>query len=154
MSVDLLNKLRGTPPGGVGELRIIKAVTSDPYPITFVMQGTNTALDADIFTIPLSAYPICEGDTFFVLPIAGSDKQRWGIISKVNNVNATGVMTSATSCQVNGIGRPYTSSDLLIPPYVASSGNTGARALRAGDRVVLFPVAVDGAIKYAVANYY
>ena len=154
MNADFLKMLRGDTPNNIGELRVIKAVTSDPYPITFVMQGTETALDADIFTIPLCAYPICEGDTFYVLPIAGSDKQRWGIVEKINNTNATGVMTSATSCQVKGIGRPYTSSELLIPPYVASSNGTGARALRAGDRVILFPVAVNGTVKYAVANYY
>ena len=56
------------------------------------MQGTETALDADIFTIPLCAYPICEGDTFYVLPIAGSDKQRWGIVEKINNTMKTKIV--------------------------------------------------------------
>lgn len=158
MSVDTLNKLRGKPPRGIGELRIARVVTSDPDPVTFVMEGTETALDASIFTIPCSVYPICKGDTFYVLPIAGSDNQRWGIISKINGTNAVGTMTSASACQVPGIGRPYTASELLLPPYIADNGNlhTGGytRPLKAGDRVILFPVVIDGVVKYAVANHY
>lgn len=164
MPTDVLKQIRGTPTPGVGELRIATAVTCDPDPTTFVLNGTEIALDASVFTIPISVYPICKGDTFYVLPVAGSDKQHWGIIGKVNNTNAVGVMTSATACQVQGIGRAYTAADLLIPPYVAidgnfSNGNThnhGAftRPLKAGDRVILYPVAVGGAVKYAIANYY
>lgn len=164
MPTDILKQIRGTPTQGVGELRIATAVTCDPDPTTFVLNGTEIALDASVFTIPIAVYPICKGDTFYVLPIAGSDKQRWGIIEKVNNVNAVGTMTSATTCQVKGIGRAYTAADLLIPPYVAIDGNYNGgvthshgpftRPLKTGDRVILYPVAVDGVIKYAIANYY
>lgn len=164
MPTDVLKIMRGKPTPGVGELRILKAVTTDPDPITFVMQGTEQALDANLFTIPLSVYPICKGDTFYALPLAGSDSQRWGITAKINNTNAVGVMTGATTCQVPGIGRAYTVNDLLIPPYVAIDGNISngtyhshgefTRPLKAGDRVILYPVAIDGAVKYAIANYY
>ena len=156
-NADLLKILRGNGGKGVGELRTAQAVTTDPDPVTFIVEGTDIALDADIFTIPLSVYPICKGDTFYVLPIAGSDNQRWGIISKINNTNAVGTMTGASSCRVTGIGRDYTANDLIIPPYVAKSGSqttSYTRPLQTGDRVILFPVAVNGVIKYAIANYY
>lgn len=164
MPTDLLKIVRGKDVPGIGELRTVKVATTDPDPVTFVMQGTEQALDADIFTIPLSVYPICKGDTFYVMPIAGSNKQRWGIITKINNTNAVGTMTGATSCQVEGIGRPYTAADLLIPPFIAIDGNlsngnyhshgTFTRPLQAGDKVILYPVAVGGTVKYAIANYY
>lgn len=164
MSLDVLKLLRGELPQGLGELCIAQAATTDPDPLTFVVQGADHALDADIFTIPLGVYPICKDDTFYILPLSGSDGQRWGILSKINNTNVVGIMTSATTCQVTGIGREYDADDLLIPPYVAVNGNlesgdthshgTFTRPLQAGDRVTLFPVAVDGAVKYAIANYF
>lgn len=164
MPTDVLKMLRGEQTPGVGELRTVRVATTDPDPVTFVMQGTEQALDATVFTIPLAMYPICKGDTFYVLPIAGSNGQRWGIVTKINNTNAVGVMTGATTCQVEGIGRPFTADELLLPPYVAIDGNLSngtyhshgafTRPLKSGDRVILYPVAVRGVIKYAVANYY
>lgn len=164
MPTDVLKMIRGEQAQGIGELRTVRVATTDPDPVTFVMQGTEQALDATVFTIPLTVYPICKGDTFYVLPLAGSGSQRWGIVTKINNTNAVGIMTSATTCQVEGIGRPFTADELLIPPYIAVDGHfingnyhshdTFTRPLKAGDRVILYPIAVKGAIKYAIANYY
>lgn len=156
-AVDLLKLLRGQDGkngarGASGGLRIVRTVTTDPSPITFVFEGTNLALDLAIFELPLNLYPICAGDKFLASPLVGGTAQRWGILSKVNNGFAVGTMLSATSCQVEGIGRPYTSADLLIPPWIADSGSS--RKLRAGDTVVLIPTKSGKKIKYAITNYY
>lgn len=155
-AVDLLKLLRGQNgkdgANGYGGLRIVKAVTTDPSPITFVFEGTSLALDIDVFEVPISVYPVCAGDKFLASPLIGSSANRWGILAKINNGAAVGSMLSATSCQVPGIGRPYTSADLLIPPWVADSG--ASRKLKAGDQVVLLPTKVGGKIKYAILEHF
>ncbi|MEG1083985.1 MAG: hypothetical protein RSE04_06045 [Hydrogenoanaerobacterium sp.] len=156
-AVDILKLLRGQDGkngtrGSSGSLRIVRAVTTDPSPVTFVFEGTSLALDIAIFEMPISLYPICAGDKFLASPLVGNNAQRWGIVSKINNGFAVGKMLSATSCKVEGIGRPYTSADLLIPPYVADSGS--CRKLKAGDKVVLIPTKAGNKVKYAITNYY
>lgn len=156
-AVDLLKLLRGqngknSAGGSGGGLRIVRAVTTDPSPVTFVFEGTSLALDIAVFEMPISLYPVCAGDKFLASPLIGNNTQRWGIVSKINNGFAVGKMLSATSCQVEGIGRPYTSTDLLIPPWVADSGSS--RKLKAGDTVVLVPVKAGGKVMYAISNYY
>lgn len=155
-AVDLLKLLRGKNGAdgadGYGGLRVVKAVTTDPSPVTFVFEGTSLALDMEVFEVPVSVYPICSGDKFLASPIIGSGTNRWGITTKLSNAAVVGTMVSATSCTVPGIGRPYTSADLLIPPWVADSGSS--RKLRAGDKVLLVPTKDGGKIKYAVTQYF
>lgn len=156
-AVDLLKLLRGKngkdgASGGHSGLRTVKAVTTDPSPVTFVFEGTSLALDIDVFEVPINVYPICAGDTFLASPLVGDSTNRWGIVAKINNGYATGTMLSPTSCQVPGVGRPYSSADLLIPPWVADSGSS--RPLKAGDTVLLFPTKVGNSVKYAIAYYF
>ena len=155
-SVELLKLLRGKNgadgANGYGGLRIVKAATTDPSPVTFVFEGTSIALDMAVFEVPVSVYPICAGDTFLASPMIGSGTNRWGIVTKVNNAAAIGTMVSGTSCTVPGIGRTYTSADLLIPPWVADSG--ACRKLKAGDTVLLVPTKSGSKIKYAITQYF
>lgn len=157
-AVDLLKLLRNgnskTNVGGAGDgLRIIRAVTTDPNPVTFVFEGTELALDIEIFEIPINLYPVCTGDRFLTGPIVGHDNQRWGVITKLNKGFVTGTMQSATTCKVDGIGRTYTSADLLIPSYVPED-IYGNRNLKAGDTVILLPTLVGNKVKYAILEHY
>ena len=158
---DFLQVIRGTSNNG-GGLYVARAATSDPSPVTFVIQGSDQAIDASLFVIPVNVYPICVGDEFYTMPISGSDKQRWGIISKINGANVIGTMASATSCVVSGYGRMLTASDLIVPPFVsideefnaADDHKEATRALQAGDHVVLVPFRTGNRVMYAVTNYY
>lgn len=157
-AVDLLKLLRGNngKDGVSGEnngLRIIRTVTTDPNPVTFVFEGTSLALDIDVFEIPINLYPICAGDRFLTSPIVGHNTQRWGVISKINKGFVTGTMQSGTTCKVDGIGRTYTSADLLIPSYVPED-IYGNRSLKNGDTVVLLPTLVGSKVKYAILEHY
>lgn len=152
-AVDLLKLLRGkNGTNGYGGLRIVNAVTTDPNPVTFVFEGTSLALDIDVFEVPISVYPVCAGDKFLASALIGNNTNRWGILAKINNGAAVGSMISSTTCQVPGIGRPYTSADLLIPPWVADNG--ASRKLKSGDQVVLLPTKVGGKIKYAILEHF
>lgn len=159
-AVDLLKLLRGNGKSGgtasyggsvITGLRIIRAVTTDPNPITFVFEGTELALDLGVFEVPISLYPIRVGDKFFTYPIVGDNTQRWAVVEKINGGAVVGTMQSATTCQVNGIGRAYTSADLIVPAFVPIDSDA-TRPLQAGDSVLLLPVLVGTAIKYAITQ--
>jgi len=149
-AVQLLKLLRGGPKNGktTGGIRIIKAVTTDPNPITFVFEGTSVALDLAIFEVPVNLYPICKNDKFLASPLIGDNMNRWGVTSCISRGYIVGTMTSATQCQVEGIGRAYTSADLILPSFVPADG--AVRPLKAGDTVSLLPVNTGGKIKYIV----
>lgn len=143
-AVDLLKLLRnerstdGANSFG-GGLRIARCVTSDPSPVTFVLEGTELALDIDVFEVPLMLYPVCVGDRFLVSHLIGRNTQRWGIVSRLNRGYTLGTMTEYNQCQVVGIGRPYLNKELLIPSGIDK-----------GDTVILLPYKIDTSIKYAV----
>lgn len=134
-----------SPSGGI---RVVRAVTTDPNPLTFVFEGTQLAIDSAVFEIPLSFYPICKNDKFLSAPLVGGNTNRWVLLEKVNNASPIAKMLSASTCQVEGIGRPYGSADLILPSGVPADGQV--RALKAGDTVCLLPVKQGGALKYAV----
>jgi hypothetical protein len=126
-------------------------------------------------------YPLRAGDTFLAFPIIGVESsQRWGFIQKITGGAVLATMTGAASCQVEGIGRQYGASDLILPTYVISDGHPGTetayhdmdedynsqvehlspiflrgefqtlRPLKAGDVVTLSPTLSGGKIKYVV----
>jgi hypothetical protein len=64
-------------------LRIVNVVTTAPHPVTFVFEGTQLALDINMFILANTCYPINSGDRFFALPIVGDSYNRWGLIGKV-----------------------------------------------------------------------
>lgn len=173
-AVDLLNKIRG-PQGGQG-LRIIKVVTTEPAPVTFVFEGSNKqAIDLDIFEIPVACYPLKKGDRLFVYPLIGEGaSQRWGAVENLNGGLAMATMQSATSLKIDGVDAVYGADRLIIPPYfavkqadsTATNAVTAAwepdpekhpdviRPLKAGDRVAIAPTWNDGQLKYVVINKY
>jgi hypothetical protein len=64
-------------------LYIVKV--SSASPVTFTFEGSNLALDQDLFEIPTDYQPLSKGQRFFTLPILGHyDSQRWGLIQKIN----------------------------------------------------------------------
>lgn len=82
-AVALLKLLRGKP-GEAPGVRIVEIKTSAPAPVTMVFQGTNLALDLDIFEVPASFQPVQKGQKFFALPIVGGGAApRWGLIQKI-----------------------------------------------------------------------
>lgn len=176
-TVDILKIIRGAK--DQAGLKIVKINTTDPDPITLVFEGTPLPLDLDIFEIPVSCYPLRKGDRLLAFPLVGQENgQRWAIITKLNGGVVMATMTGATSCQVVGIGRPYTAQDLIIPPYFAVSDEykvyedsytakptdppylvyTDIRPLGAGDKVGLAPTYVmEGEvmkIKYVIIERY
>lgn len=64
-------------------LYIVKVNTTSP--VTFTFEGSNLALDGDLFEIPKDFQPLTVGARFFVLPILGQyESQRWGLLQKIN----------------------------------------------------------------------
>lgn len=140
-SVDLLKLFKGDEKGT--GLRIAKAVTAEPDPLTFIFEGTKRAIDPEIFEIPINLYPIKKGDRFISYPILGTGAaSRWALIQKINGcmVNLA-TMQGPTSLIIDGIAKTYTAGDLVLP-----SG------LLEGDRVAVAAVYDSGQVKYAVLN--
>jgi|GEM_PF-1592265 len=52
-------------PGMTMGLRIVSVRTAEPDDITLVMQGTNLALDLDVFEVPVEFYPLRPGDVMW-----------------------------------------------------------------------------------------
>ena len=115
-TVDLLNLMRGPKDTALG-LHIVTINTTDPAPITFLLEGTPKPLGLSLFEVPVGCYPLRKGDRFLAFPLLRKGaSQRWGVIQKLNGGVTLATMTGATSCQVEGIGRQYTAPDLIIPP--------------------------------------
>lgn len=80
-STALLKLLRGRQEKG--GLYIVKV--SSASPLTFTFEGSDLALDQDLFEIPKDYQPPSKGDRFFTLPILGNyESQRWGLLQKIN----------------------------------------------------------------------
>lgn len=146
-SVDLMALIRGkkSPAGlqtsdDVTGFKILRVATSEPDPFTFVFEGTQQALDFELFEIPVNCYPLAVGDRFLVFPIAGHG-MRWAVFSKLNQGTPVARVISTKELQVEGIGRTYGAADLIYPP-----GGT----LPTGKYVSLQPTYVGGKIKYVV----
>jgi len=143
-SVDILKLMRGdkSTPG----LKIVKVNTTDPFPLTFLFEGTKLALDAPIFEIPVAFYPFKEGDRLLAYQMVGKGaSQRWGLIQKLNSGVIFATMVNANSLTIDGISHTYNSSDLIIPT---------AFSLIAGNRVSLLPTWDAGKVKYVIIQKY
>lgn len=173
-NVRLLQVMRGPKPEDPG-LKIIKVVTTDPHPLTFVFEGTEQALDLDLFEIPVGCYPLRKDDRLLVFPlVAQIDGMRWAAIEKINGGITMATMTAPTSLKIEGIEKTYTAADLIIPPYFAVNNETESvtepqgttsgpylkgnalniRPLKAGDQVSLGPTLVGEDIKYVILERY
>lgn len=163
-TVDLLATIRGQQKKNQGGLKVIKVQTTEPNAITFTFEGSTQALDLDIFEIPVSCYPLRRNDRLLVYPIVGDENsQRWAAIEKINGGAVTmATMQSSSSLRISGIDKTYTSSDLIIPPYLAVGNSTSngylvgsnIRPLQNGDRVSIAPVIDGGRIKYVILERY
>lgn len=148
-SVDLMALIRkGKDPGGTttqddtSGFKILRVVTSEPAPYTFVFEGTQQALDFELFEIPVSCYPLAVGDRFLVFPIVGQG-MRWAVFSKLNQGTPVAAVISTTELQVEGIGRTYGAADLVYPE---------GGSLPIGKYVSLQPTYVGGRVKYVVVE--
>lgn len=152
--VRLLKAMRGPQAQDVA-LKVIKVVSTDPNPITFVFEGSSQALDLDIFEVPVSMYPLRKGDRLLVLKLVGSDTDglRWAALAKINGGVTLATMQSTSSLKVAGIEKTYGASDLVIPPYVVGE-NGNPRPLKAGDTVSITPTLSGGRIKYVILERY
>ena len=65
-SVDALKMIRGgsNRDSELEGIHILQATAAEPNPVKFKILGTELNVDAEMFDIPVSVYPICKGDTF------------------------------------------------------------------------------------------
>lgn len=141
-SVDALRTVRGTGDKDpvLEGIHILQVTTAEPNPVTFKIIGTELSVDAGMFDIPVSVYPICKGDTFLAYPLVGAEHQRWAILQKLNGSGRTGTMTDGNSCRVDGVAVIYSGDKIKAP-----------RSAVAGDRVAVIPYGEPGNVKYALA---
>lgn len=101
--VDLLRLLRDgkRKPKEALALHIVTVKTAAPNPVTLTFEGTNNALDIDIFEVPSSFQPLPKGAKYFVLPLVGSSAMRWGLVARLDSPGATGSFTTNDSKTVN-----------------------------------------------------
>lgn len=122
-AVDLLSTMRGTPKQ-VG-LKIINCQTTDPAPITFIFEGTQQALDLEIFEVPVDFYPLRKNDRLLAYPLLGDGaSQRWGVIQKLNGGIVLATMAGPDSLNIPGVDKTYAADDLIIPPYFVVGGES------------------------------
>ena len=71
--------------GGQSAMGLYVVTVDTDAPPTFVFEGSEKQIDADLFEIPVEFQPVSAGDRFFALPILGKDdSQRWGLLQKIN----------------------------------------------------------------------
>lgn len=140
-SVDALSTLRGNgqKDSVLEGLHLLQATSAEPNPVKFKLVGTELNIDADMFDIPVSVYPICKGDQFLAYPLVGSEHQRWGIVTKITGSGRTGTMTGSNSCKVDGVAVTYGSGKVMAP-----------KSAKSGDRVAVIPYGTPENVKYAL----
>lgn len=177
-AVDLLAAIRGLNgknKKNQGGLKVIKVQTTEPDPITFTFEGSDLALDLEIFEIPVGRYPLRRNDRLLVYPIVGDENsQRWAAIEKISGGAITmATMASGSSLKISGIEKTYSSSELIIPPYFSVSNassiytdsytgkasddylkKAAIQPLKAGDLVSIAPVLDGDVIKYVILERY
>ncbi|WP_138751128.1 hypothetical protein [Paenibacillus sinopodophylli] len=128
---------------GENGLHVVVVKTSDPDPITLVMQGTKLALGLDIFEIPVDCYPLREGDQLLAFPVAGGEggSNRWAILAKLNGGL---VMATWDGSKVKPDGMAAT--------YSATKPN--GLTLANGDRVAIAPTWDGSQVSYIILNKY
>ncbi|GKU79284.1 hypothetical protein [Paenibacillus sp. L3-i20] len=142
--LETLVRLRSPAGSQAMGLYTVEVKTSDPYPITFVMQGTKLALGLDIFEVPVDFYPLREGDQLVAFPLVGGTggSNRWAILAKLTSGLVMATMQSADSCKPDRMAVTYNVTK--APDLVLSSG----------DRVAIAPTWDGSKIAYAVLNKY
>lgn len=139
-SVDALDMIRGNQKDAVLEgLHVIQATAAEPNEVKFKLLGTELNIDADMFDIPVSMYPICKNDQFLAYPLVGQEHQRWGIVAKLTGSGKHGTMTSGNSCKVDGVAVTYSGNKIIVP-----------KSAKAGDRVAVIPFGTPENVRYAL----
>lgn len=138
----LLQFLKNQCSGEKNGLYIVEVKTSDPDPVTMVMQGTKLALGPDIFEIPVDCYPLREGDKLLAFPLFGGGySPRWAVLEKLNGglVMAT---WDGSKAKPDGMVASYS---VTVPKGLT---------LQAGDRVSIAPTWSGSKVAYAVTGIY
>ena len=144
-SVDLYKLLTGFGKKQGAGIKIVRVITAEPDPLTFIFEGTKLALDPDVFEIPVDLYPIKEGDRFMAYPMLNAGAAtRWALLQKLNGCKVNlATMQGPSSLLIDGITKQYTADRLVVPA-----------GLETGDRVAISAVYDGGVIKYAVLHVF
>lgn len=83
--VDLLKLMRKNQEKDTTGLRVAKVNTTEPDPVTFIMEGSDLVLDIDLFEVPPEMYPLRVDDLLIAYPMVGGDNNhRWALIEKIS----------------------------------------------------------------------
>lgn len=128
-------------------IKVVRAVTVEPDPLTFVFEGTKLAIDAEIFEIPYTMYPVRKGDRFLTYPMHSTGPaSRWALLQKLNGCIAhLATMQGVDSLKIDGIDNIYAAADIIIP---------AGQVLQTGDKVIVLPVLDNEEIRYAILAHY
>ncbi|GAA4711185.1 hypothetical protein [Brevibacillus fulvus] len=142
VSVSLLSVMRGPKPKAPG-LRVVTVKTTEPSPITFVFEGSDKALDLELFEVPVDFYPLRIGDQLLAFPMVDKGvSQRWGLLQKINGGLVLGT---------------YTGGKIIVPnfPKPIEGFKTPAHVtLIDGIQVGIVPYLEGTTIKYAITTKY
>ena len=150
-SVDLLKLLKNTgrTVQGLG-LMTVTVITAAPDPVTVKFDGTNLALDLEIFVVATALQPLQAGAKYFALPMSGAgDSQRWGIVQAVDvaaipgATGATGATGPPGPIGVTGTQGPAGTAGTVIPAGTTAQYYRGDKTWQTLDKAAAELANVD-----------
>lgn len=139
----LLRVMRGSQSGPGGQstdsigAKLVTVLTDNP--VTMKFEGRDTAVDEDVFIIPVYVYPLMVGDILTAIPFGAGASLKWMILQKMNTGHVTGTFTMQ-GWQIDGYSQPLTDALLVKPPNYTNP--------QLGDYAVFLPTGSPGEIKY------
>lgn len=142
ISVSLLGLMRG-PKAAAPGLKVVTVKTTEPSPITFAFEGSDKALDLELFEVPVDLYPLRVGDKLLAYPlVSNGPSKRWGLLQKINGGLVFGTY-AAGKIAVPGLPKPI--EGFKTPAHVT---------LEDGIQVAIVPYLEGTTIKYAITTKY
>lgn len=142
VGVSLLGVMRGPKQKAPG-LRVVTVKTTEPSPITFVFEGSDKALDLELFEVPVDFYPLRIGDQLLAFPMVDKGvSQRWGLLQKINGGLLLGTYAGG-KITVPNFPKPI--EDFKVPAHVE---------LLDGIQVGIVPYLDGLTVKYAITTKY
>ena len=167
VGVDLLRLVRGgTDDEG---LNIVTVDVGEPRP-KFKFEGTPKQLDSEIFEIPVSVRPLCQGDRLLAYKVGPA--QRWGLLVKLNQGVTLATVQGDGSLSVPGMASNIPAGLVIKPAYFVKSRNhstytddtgitsadylhaSSIQPLAAGDVVSIAATMQNNTLKYAILERY